>query len=172
MVEQPKKERRRLEMALIEGFFKNRVLFAACLAWLLAQVFKVIITLAMTKKLSPERLWGAGGMPSAHSAMVCALTVSLARFDGVTSPVFALSVMFAFVTMYDAMGVRREAGEHARLLNKYLNQLETQNADIDGDGIPDKEYDEIELKEFIGHTPLQVLGGVLLGILVGVLIPA
>ena len=149
-------------MALIEGFFKNRVLFAACLAWLLAQVFKVIITLAMTKKLSPERLWGAGGMPSAHSAMVCALTVSLARFDGVTSPVFALSVMFAFVTMYDAMGVRREAGEHARLLNKYLNQLETQNADIDGDGIPDKEYDEIELKEFIGHTPLQVLGGVLL----------
>ena len=111
-------------------------------------------------------------MPSAHSAMVCALTVSIARFNGINSAVFALAVMFAFVTMYDAMGVRREAGEHARLLNKYLNQMESQNADTNGDGIPDKEVDEIDLKEFIGHTPLEVLGGVLLGILVGILIPA
>ena len=110
-------------------------------------------------------------MPSAHSAMVCALTVSMARFSGINSPEFALAVMFAFVTMYDAMGVRREAGLHAKLLNKYLNQLETQNADIDGDGIPDKEVDEIDLKEYIGHTPLEVLGGVLLGILVGIIVP-
>ena len=80
--------------------------------------------------------------------------------------------MFAFVTMYDAMGVRREAGEHARLLNKYLNQIETKNADVNGDGIPDKEVIEIDLKEFIGHTPLEVLGGVLLGILIGMIIPA
>ena len=159
-------------MPLIEDFFRNRVLFAAGLAWLLAQVFKVLITLIISKKFTPERLWGAGGMPSAHSAMVCALTVSIARFNGVNSAVFALAVMFAFVTMYDAMGVRREAGEHARLLNKYLNQIENQKADANGDGIPDKEVDEIELKEFIGHTPLEVLGGVLLGILVGILIPA
>ena len=159
-------------MGLIQEFFKNRVLFAAGLAWLLAQIFKVLITLFITRKLSPERLWGAGGMPSAHSAMVCALTVSIARFNGINSAVFALAVMFAFVTMYDAMGVRREEGEHARLLNKYLNQMESQNADTNGDGIPDKEVDEIDLKEFIGHTPLEVLGGVLLGILVGILIPA
>ena len=111
-------------------------------------------------------------MPSAHSAMVSALTIAVARFDGVQSSVFALTVMFAFVTMYDAMGVRREAGLHAKLLNKYLNQIEMKNADKDGDGIPDVEVDEIELKEFIGHTPLEVLGGVLLGILVGILIPA
>lgn len=97
--------------------------------------------------------------------------MSIARFNGVNSAVFALAVMFAFVTMYDAMGVRREAGEHARLLNKYLNQIENQKADVNGDGIPDKEVDEIELKEFIGHTPLEVLGGVLLGILVGILDP-
>lgn len=161
-----------ISIPLVEDFFRNRVLFAAALAWLLAQVCKVLITLLLVKKFNPERLWGAGGMPSAHSAMVCALTVSIARFNGVNSAVFALAVMFAFVTMYDAMGVRREAGEHARLLNKYLNQLESQNADTDGDGEPDKEVDEIELKEFIGHTPLEVLGGVLLGILVGVLIPA
>ena len=130
-----------------------------------------LLTLVLSKKLNIERLWGAGGMPSAHSSMVCALTISLARVDGVNSPLFALAVIYAFVTMYDAMGVRREAGVHAKLLNKYLNQIENQNADVDGDGIPDKEVDEIELKEFIGHTPLEVLGGVLLGILVGVTVP-
>ena len=86
-------------------------------------------------------------------------------------PLFALAVMFAFVTMYDAMGVRREAGEHAKLLNKYLNEIEALKADKDGDGIPDVKVNEIELKEFIGHTPLEVLGGVLLGIIIGILIP-
>lgn len=158
-------------MTIIQELFANPVLTAAVLGWLFAQIAKLLIHLVMTKRLNPERLWGAGGMPSAHSAMVCALTISMARFEGVTSPVFALAVMFAFVTMYDAMGVRRETGEHARLLNKYLNQLETQNADIDGDGIPDRQVQEIDLKEFIGHTPLEVLGGVLLGILVGILVP-
>ncbi len=158
-------------MSFFKEFFANRVLFAACLGWLCAQLLKVLLTLMVSRKLKVERLWGAGGMPSAHSAMVCSLTIAMARVGGVNSPEFALAVMFAFVTMYDAMGVRREAGLHARLLNKYLNQIENQNADIDGDGIPDREVDEIELKEFIGHTPLEVLGGVLLGILVGVLVP-
>ena len=153
-------------MELLVEFFQNKVLFAAVLAWFCAQVAKVLITLIFTRKLKAERLWGAGGMPSAHSAMVCALTIAIARFDGVHS------VMFAFVTMYDAMGVRRETGLHAKLLNKYLNQIEQKNADKDGDGVPDEEVDEIELKEFIGHTPLEVLGGVLLGILVGILVPA
>ena len=158
-------------MALLREFFANRILLAAGFGWLFAQLFKVLLTWFLTKKWSTERLWGAGGMPSAHSAMVCALTISMARFNGVNTPVFALTVMFAFVTMYDAMGVRREAGNHAKLLNKYLNQMENEKADIDGDGIPDREVDEIELKEFIGHTPLEVLRGVLLGILVGILIP-
>ena len=158
-------------MILLE-FFQNKVLFAACLGWFFAQLFKVLLTWFFTRKLKVERFWGAGGMPSAHSSMVCALTISMARFYGIQSPIFALSVMFAFVTMYDAMGVRREAGNHAKLLNKYLNQIEIQRADIDGDGLPDQEFDEIELKEFIGHTPLEVLGGVMLGILVGILVPA
>ena len=151
-------------MELFQEFFQNRVLFAAVLAWLVAQILKVLLEWLLHKRLSAERLWGAGGMPSAHSAMVCALTVSMARFYGVSSPVFALSVMFSFVTIYDAMGVRRETGEHARLLNKYLKQMKSQD---DGDPSP-----EIDLKEYIGHTPMEVLAGVLLGILVGVLIPA
>lgn len=159
-------------VSFFEEFFQNKVLFAAALGWFCAQAAKVLLTLITTRKFSAERLWGAGGMPSAHSAMVCALTISTARFYGINSPVFALAVMFAFVTMYDAMGVRREAGLHAKLLNKYLNQIETQNADKDGDGIPDVKVDEIDLKEYIGHTPLEVLGGVLLGILVGILVPA
>ncbi len=158
-------------MEFVEAILQNRVLLCAILGWFCAQVLKTILHMILTGKFNGERLWGAGGMPSAHSAMVCALTVSAARFEGISSPVFALAVMFAFVTMYDAMGVRREAGVHARLLNKYLNQLETQNADLDGDGIPDRQVEEIDLKEFIGHTPLEVLGGVLLGILVGVLVP-
>lgn len=151
-------------MELFQEFFQNRVLFAAVLAWLVAQILKVLLEWLLHKRLSAERLWGAGGMPSAHSAMVCALTVSMARFYGVSSPVFALSVMFSFVTIYDAMGVRRETGEHARLLNKYLKQMKSQD---DDDSSP-----EIDLKEYIGHTPMEVLAGVLLGILVGVLIPA
>ena len=148
------------------------MLFAAVIAWMCAQVLKIVLTLITTKKFRAERLWGAGGMPSAHSAMVCSLTIAIARFEGVNSATFALAVMFAFVTMYDAMGVRRETGEHAKLLNKYVNRLEREDADVDGDGVPDRQVEEIELKEYIGHTPLEVLGGVLLGILVGILIPA
>lgn len=159
-------------MVLIRDFLANRVLFAAVIAWMCAQVLKIVLTLITTKKFRAERLWGAGGMPSAHSAMVCSLTIAIARFEGVNSATFALAVMFAFVTMYDAMGVRRETGEHAKLLNKYVNRLEREDADVDGDGVPDRQVEEIELKEFIGHTPLEVLGGVLLGILVGILIPA
>ncbi|HHV51275.1 MAG TPA: divergent PAP2 family protein [Clostridiales bacterium] len=158
-------------MSFLHEFFENRVLFAAVLGWFSSQATKFIITLLLTRKMNFERLWGAGGMPSAHSSTVCALTVSMARFYGVNSPVFALAVMFAFVTMYDAMGVRREAGEHAKLLNKYLNEIEISKADKDGDGIPEEKVDEIELKEFIGHTPLEVLGGALMGILVGILVP-
>ena len=154
-----------------QEFFQNKALFAAILGWFFAQVIKVLLNLVVTRRLNLERLWGAGGMPSAHSAMVSALTIALARFYGVNTPMFALAVIFAFVTLYDAMGVRREAGEHARLLNKYLNQIEAQNADTNGDGKPDREVDEIDLKEFIGHTPLEVLGGALLGIMIGILIP-
>lgn len=159
-------------MSVFIEFFKNRVLFAAVLGWLLSQVAKLLFTLIITHKWKLERLWGAGGMPSAHSSMASAMTIAMARFYGVNNPLFALTVMFSFVTMYDAMGVRREAGVHARLLNKYLNNLEKNKADKDDDGMADNEEEEIELKEFIGHTPVEVLGGVLLGILIGVLIPA
>ena len=151
---------------------QNEVLICSLVSWFIAQVLKIPTYLLVEKELNWRRFFGSGGMPSSHTSFVVALTLMTGFDAGFQSVAFAIAFTLAAIVMYDAMGVRREAGEHARLLNKYLNQLETQNADIDGDGIPDKEYDEIELKEFIGHTPLQVLGGVLLGILVGVLIPA
>lgn len=159
------------KMGFIRELFQNKVLFASALGWFCAQVAKFVLTIVFTKRWNVERLWGAGGMPSAHSSMVSALTISIARFYGVNTPIFALAVMFAFVTMYDASGVRREAGEHAKILNKYINQIEIEKADKNGDGVPEEKVNEIDLKEYIGHTPLEVLGGVLLGILVGIIVP-
>ena len=169
-------------MGFIEDFFRNRVLFAAILAWLLAQVAKVVLTLIFSRKFRPERLWGAGGMPSAHSAMVCALTVSMARFYTINSPVFALAVMFAFVTMYDAMGVRRAAGEQAKVLNRmvidFRMMLQMLKEEMDALARGESAPVDLEnrtgkvLKEFLGHTHLEVLCGAALGILIAVLMPA
>ena len=155
--------------AIIE-LSKNKVLIVAMSAWLAAQVIKTILYSLINRKFEIERLWGAGGMPSAHSAMVCALTVSTARFYGLSSPIFALSLIFSFVVIYDAMGVRRETGRHAKLLNVYLNEIEQEKADVDKDGVPDREATIIKLKEFVGHTPLEVLGGVILGGIIGSLV--
>ena len=158
-------------METIRQLLQNRALIAALLAWLFAQVIKTVIQSLLTKKLQLERLWGAGGMPSAHSAMVCALAIATARFHGLQTPIFAITLIFAFVVVYDAMGVRRETGRHAKLLNLYLNEIEQEKADIDGDGTVDREITPITLKELIGHTPLEVLGGVILGVVVGLIFP-
>lgn len=147
-------------MHTLQQLFRNYILLAAVLSWVLSQTIKTLLTLIMTKKFDPERMFGAGGMPSAHSAMVCALSISIARVCGVQSPEFALAVAFAAVVMYDAMGVRRAAGEHAKVLNRMVDIYEQQGSDVS-----DK-----ELKEYLGHTPMEVLGGAMLGILVGVAI--
>ena len=122
---------------------------------------------------------GSGGMPSAHSALVCSIAVGMSRKMGFASPEFALALTLAGIVMYDAMGVRRAAGEQAKVLNKMIFSfklfgedfwkdfnLDQELADSDLEGSEPK-----ELKEFLGHTPLEVLGGALLGILVAVLIP-
>ncbi len=146
---------------------QNRVLLAALLGWFVAQTAKVIISIIKTKKFDPERLNGAGGMPSSHSCMVTSLTVSIAMMEGANSAVFALAVVFTFITLYDAMGVRWQAGLHARLLNKYMKSLMSGGKDIDGDGKPDVQKD---LKEYLGHKPLEVLVGVLLGIIIAMVV--
>lgn len=143
-------------MEILRRIISNYILMSAAASWMLSQIIKTILTLIMTKKFEPERIFGAGGMPSAHSAMVCALLMGIARTCGVESPEFALTVAFAAVVMYDAMGVRRAAGEQARVLNKMVDIWEQRGIDI-----ADK-----ELKEYLGHTPMEVLAGAMLGILV------
>ena len=129
------------------------------MVWFCIQVFKVICDLVTTKKFNFKRIMGAGGMPSSHSAVVTTLATMIGKSEGANSPVFALSVIFAFVVMYDAAGVRRAAGKQAKLLNKL----------IETPGLTGVQVSE-RLVEVLGHTPTQVIVGAMIGILVGFVI--
>ena len=107
-------------MDLIKGLTANYYINVAITAWFLAQLSKTLLTLVLKKKLVMERMIGAGGMPSSHTALVCSLTIAMARKTGVSSAEFALALALACIVMYDAMGVRRAAGEHAKVLNKLV----------------------------------------------------
>lgn len=153
-------------MTKIFDFLTNYVLNVAVLSWLSAQVLKTIINFFKTKKLNLERLFGAGGMPSAHSASVCGMTIAVARQEGFQSPLFAIAFLFSVIVMYDAMGVRRAAGEHAKVINMIVKKSKENGKS--GIYIPKNKE---QLKEFLGHTPLEVMGGAMLGILIAMLIP-
>ena len=165
-------------MDALKSLFSNYLLNVALLAWLAAQVGKTLLTFIATKTFVPERLVGAGGMPSAHSALVCSLTIAIARKIGWNSPEFAIAFVMAAVVMYDAMGVRRAAGEQAKVLNRLVfgpkNEKSPdceEEAQHIRDYLEDQDLPDKELKEFLGHTPMEVLGGALLGILIAVLMP-
>ena len=144
---------------------QNRVLMAAAAGWLAAQVLKTLLVLIMERELRWERLVGSGGMPSSHSATVCAMVVATARFCGVHSTLFALAVVIAVIVMYDAMGVRYETGEQAKILNHMLREWMDQNSE----SMPFLR--DTKLKEMVGHTPIEVVSGAALGILLGYLMP-
>lgn len=141
----------------------NYVLNCAVLAWFSAQIIKTLLVLVTTKRFVPERIFGPGGMPSAHSASVCALAIATCKMNGFSSVEFAITFMLACIVMYDATSVRRQAGEHAKAINKVVDRIE----DDDDDSL-----DINELKEVLGHTPLEVLAGALLGILISMILPA
>ena len=134
----------------------NKFVYVPFLTWFCIQLFKVIWDLVTTKKFNFKRILGAGGMPSSHSAVVCALATLIGRSNGFDSPIFALSVIFAFVVMYDAAGVRRAAGKQAQLLNRLI-----ETPGLSGIQVQEK------LVEVLGHTPFQVLVGAIIGIVVG-----
>ncbi len=134
----------------------NKFVYVPFLTWFCIQLFKVICDLVTTKKFNFKRILGAGGMPSSHSAVVCALATLIGRSNGFDSPIFALSVIFAFVVMYDAAGVRRAAGKQAQLLNRLI-----ETPGLSGIQVQEK------LVEVLGHTPFQVLVGAIIGIVVG-----
>lgn len=147
-------------MYVFQFFTGSKILLAAASSWLLAQIIKTILTMIHTKRFVAERLLGAGGMPSAHSAAVCALTWGVERRCGLQSPDFALSMIFSFVVMYDAMSVRRAIGEHAKLLNKIVEIKGSERQDDCQKG----------LKEHQGHTPLEVFAGAVLGSVVSLMV--
>lgn len=148
-------------MSIGEQIMSNQVLLSAGIGWLIAQLLKTLIDIWYNKSFSPDRLWGSGGMPSSHSSTVCALAASAAFRYGMNGYEFAVSFIFALVVMYDAMGVRRETGKQAKLLNMILDN------NIFSDRF---EHFEEKLKEFVGHTPLQVFMGAVLGIVIAIIV--
>lgn len=124
--------------------------------WFFIQLFKLIYDLVTTKQFNFKRILGAGGMPSSHSAVVTSLATMVGISQGIESPTFAIAVVFAFVVMYDACGVRRAAGKQAKVLNEIVNTP----------GLSGVEVTE-KLQEVLGHTPIQVFVGAIIGIIVG-----
>lgn len=137
----------------------NKILLISVAAWAIAQVLKLLISVAVYRKFDINYLVTGGGMPSSHSALVCACATTAAFEAGLSSPVFAVSAVLAFIVMYDAAHVRRETGEQAKVLNYIMRNW---------DEVKPEEFED-ELKELIGHTPLQVAVGGVLGIALGVL---
>jgi hypothetical protein len=146
----------------MENFY-NAPLTAAVVSWFAAQLIKVMINVFKHGKLNLERFLGAGGMPSSHSAAVCALAAGLAMNEGLDSPVFALAFILAVIVMYDASGVRRAAGMHAREINKIKDAIS--DIFIKKNVEENKQY----LKEVLGHSPLEVFIGAIFGIGMGIL---
>ena len=148
-------------MELLEQIWSNKILMAALIAWAVAQLSKAVVYTIIYKEWRMERLWGSGGMPSSHAATVCALSVSSIFVYGLSSPEFAISFVLAAVVLHDARGVRLETGKQAKVLSAVTAILEKTYKGM----IPD-----VELKELVGHTPLQVLIGGILGVAVGILV--
>lgn len=145
-----------VEQILID-IINNKMLVSACLAWAVAQVIKTVLYGIVNKEVDLSRLTGDGGMPSGHSATVTALAVRACMEYGASSPEFAIAAILAIVVMHDAVGVRRESGKHAKAINELFELLESEDTQFD-----------VKLKEFIGHTPTQVVAGCVLGIIVAI----
>ena len=142
-------------MTWLKELVTNPFLITSCSSWFIAQLIKVIINFFVTKKLDWERLVGDGGMPSGHSATVSSLAVFAALRCGCGSFEFAVCAILAIIVCHDAMGVRQEAGKQAMVINDMVEQFEK---------LLKQDIVDIDLKELVGHTPLQVLAGISLGV--------
>ena len=139
-------------------YIQYRYLIVPFVTWFCVQTFKVIYELITTKKFNFKRIIGAGGMPSAHSAIVVCLTTMVGRSQGTNSVAFAIALIFSLVVTYDACGVRREAGKQAHILNEIVNTPGLTNVQV-----------REKLVEALGHTPLQVILGATVGFIVGMI---
>lgn len=143
-------------MNFLVQILTNRILLVGLASWFLAQVFKMISNFLLTKKFSIERLFGDGGMPSGHTATVVSVATATGLYEGFDSAYFAVAAILAIIVMHDATNVRYQAGKQAALLNVMAETFEK----ITGADLPNEE----KLKELLGHTPLQVAAGFILGV--------
>ena len=144
---------------MIPELLANRVFICAMIAWIIGQAVKVPLEYWRTQKVNWSLLFSTGGMPSSHTAMVTATALSIGLYYGFDSPLFALAVVVASVVSYDATGIRRQAGLQAEKINQIIEEVFS--------GHP---LNEKQLKEMLGHSPMEVIGGLLLGIAIAVLI--
>ena len=145
-------------MKFLNELLLNRSLIIAATAWLTAGVLKVLVELLVNKRFNISRVFGAGGMPSSHTATVVALSISLGYYEGLKSASFALAVIFTIIVIHDAVGVRLETGKQAKVLNKML---------FESKAFSELDF-ETALKEYVGHTPFQALIGAIVGAAVAV----
>lgn len=150
-------------MSFFRDIVNNQVFIISVTAWFIAQVIKVLLTLFFEKKLDASRFVGSGGMPSSHSSFVTSLATAIGILEGYDSDMFAMALVLALVVMYDAANVRRAVGKQAKLLNVLVEDIHKLFEDINQHK---KIYIEKRLKELIGHTPIEVLSGAVLGIIV------
>jgi len=136
--------------------FQNKVLIAVIVAWLLAQILKVPTEYLRSRRWLWTMIFAAGGMPSSHTALMVSGTLAIGLYHGFDNPIFGLAVAITMIIAHDASGVRRQAGIHAERINLLFEEL-----------LHGHMWNEDELKEIIGHTPLEVIGGIILGLLVG-----
>ncbi|MDR1736035.1 MAG: divergent PAP2 family protein [Oscillospiraceae bacterium] len=149
----------------MRGFFNaitgNHIINVSVAAFFIAQGLKMLVYVIQYRKFEWSRVFGSGGMPSSHAATVCALTVTVGRDSGMSTPQFAVAFVLAIIVMYDASNVRRSAGQHAQVLNYIMDNWHEKSSP--------KIFDK-DLKELLGHTPFQVLCGAILGVALGFLL--
>ncbi|MGI5901976.1 MAG: divergent PAP2 family protein [Desulfitobacteriia bacterium] len=137
---------------------ENKIMWVSLAAWITAQLAKILFHFLFTRKWDLSLLISSGGFPSSHTAIVSALAISVGKTEGWNSTLFAMAVALAIIVMYDAAGVRRAAGNHAKVLNNLIEWLREHQADRLAFTLEEK-----RLKELIGHTPFEVFGGAALG---------
>ncbi|RQD67223.1 MAG: divergent PAP2 family protein [Tindallia sp. MSAO_Bac2] len=142
-------------MDFFQGIGSNRLLWVTMIAWFIAQALKVLFTLIVDKRFNVLRFVGSGGMPSSHSSFVMSLATGMGKIYGWDSPLFTVTLVFAFVVMYDAAGVRYAVGKQAIILNEIMKDYQK-----------DRKMSEEQLKELVGHTPIEVFAGAVLGVVV------
>lgn len=142
-------------MDFFTGIFKNEFFIIGLASWIVAQILKAIIYAVINRRFSIKRLFGDGGMPSGHSAMVTSLAITSALVYGTASFQFAVCTILAMIVCHDAMGVRLETGKQAVIINELTRAF---------DVLMTNKHPEVKLKEFVGHTPIQVMAGIVVGI--------